>query len=102
MALIECPECAREVSNAAASCPHCGYPLTARSDGKSAQTIEKTAKSIKARQVYAALMLVGGSIVLWPALYWKHATLSWVAGGCMIWGLLWWSILAMRRWWYHG
>lgn len=27
MALIKCPECGREISNAATSCPHCGYPL---------------------------------------------------------------------------
>ncbi len=27
MALIDCPECGREVSNAADSCPHCGYPV---------------------------------------------------------------------------
>jgi hypothetical protein len=27
MALTKCPECLRDVSNRAASCPHCGYPL---------------------------------------------------------------------------
>jgi hypothetical protein len=27
MALIKCPECGREVSDAAASCPGCGYPI---------------------------------------------------------------------------
>ena len=27
MALIKCPECGRDVSNAAASCPFCGYPI---------------------------------------------------------------------------
>ena len=27
MALIPCPECKREVSDKAASCPHCGNPL---------------------------------------------------------------------------
>lgn len=27
MALIACPECGREVSTAAASCPNCGTPL---------------------------------------------------------------------------
>lgn len=27
MALTECPECKREVSDQAPSCPHCGYPL---------------------------------------------------------------------------
>ena len=30
MALINCPECKREVSDAAVSCPSCGYPLWER------------------------------------------------------------------------
>ena len=30
MALISCPECSREVSDQAAACPHCGYPLSPR------------------------------------------------------------------------
>lgn len=28
MALINCPECNREISDKAVSCPHCGYPLS--------------------------------------------------------------------------
>ena len=27
MGLINCPECGKEVSDQAQSCPHCGYPL---------------------------------------------------------------------------
>ena len=27
MALIQCPECGKEISTSALSCPHCGYPL---------------------------------------------------------------------------
>lgn len=27
MALIKCPECGREVSDRAGSCPVCGYPI---------------------------------------------------------------------------
>lgn len=27
MALIHCPECDREISEKAAACPHCGYPV---------------------------------------------------------------------------
>ena len=29
MALITCPECGQNISNQAASCPHCGFPLQA-------------------------------------------------------------------------
>lgn len=27
MALIKCPECSKEISNKAISCPHCGFPI---------------------------------------------------------------------------
>ena len=27
MALINCPECGKEISDKAASCPHCGNPM---------------------------------------------------------------------------
>jgi len=30
MALINCPECGKQVSTAAAVCPHCGYPVAER------------------------------------------------------------------------
>jgi hypothetical protein len=29
MALIQCPDCTRDVSTTASSCPHCGYVITA-------------------------------------------------------------------------
>lgn len=28
MALIQCPECGKEISDKVVACPHCGYPLT--------------------------------------------------------------------------
>jgi hypothetical protein len=28
MALINCPECQKEISNKATSCPNCGYPIS--------------------------------------------------------------------------
>lgn len=35
MALIKCPECEREISEKATSCPHCGFPITAADSNKS-------------------------------------------------------------------
>lgn len=37
MALIKCPECGKEISNAATTCIHCGYPIS-----KHINTIKKT------------------------------------------------------------
>jgi len=27
MALIDCPECSKQISDQAAACPHCGHPI---------------------------------------------------------------------------
>jgi hypothetical protein len=32
VALIECPECQRQISDMAAACPHCGHPTAVRDD----------------------------------------------------------------------
>lgn len=34
MALITCPECGKQVSNSASSCPNCGYPIAANCSTK--------------------------------------------------------------------
>ena len=34
MALIKCPECQEEISDQAAACPHCGYPIATRVDAE--------------------------------------------------------------------
>jgi uncharacterized membrane protein YdbT with pleckstrin-like domain len=37
MALINCPECGKEVSTAAKSCPSCGFPVAEKADEVAAQ-----------------------------------------------------------------
>lgn len=34
MALLKCPECGKEVSDAASSCPHCGRPIRDQKSSK--------------------------------------------------------------------
>ena len=34
MALIKCPECGKEISDAAVKCPNCGYPVKAEQKKK--------------------------------------------------------------------
>jgi membrane protein YdbS with pleckstrin-like domain len=43
MALIDCPECGRQVSMAATACPYCGYPVAAEL-GKAQQTSGQDAR----------------------------------------------------------
>ena len=32
MALIKCPECGKQISNKATSCPDCGFPMNTTKD----------------------------------------------------------------------
>ena len=33
MALINCPECGKEISDQVKNCPNCGYPLKKKKNG---------------------------------------------------------------------
>lgn len=43
MALIPCPACAREVSDAAVACPHCGHPIAGEQGGTLKQALTRPA-----------------------------------------------------------
>jgi len=45
MALVSCPECNKQISDKAYSCPNCGYPISNFADSKSTNKIESN-KSI--------------------------------------------------------
>lgn len=53
MALIQCPECGRQVSDKARKCPHCGCPLEELEkkepvkEKKKSEVLEKTPKEKK-------------------------------------------------------
>ena len=49
MALINCPECGKQVSTAAKACPNCGYPVAER-EGKAQ---DRAAESASQQQVLA-------------------------------------------------
>lgn len=42
MPLIKCPECAKEISDRADSCPHCGFPISIKK-----RTVAMTFESVK-------------------------------------------------------
>ena len=39
MALIQCPECEQSISDKAAKCPKCGYPIKEYLDSKAEETL---------------------------------------------------------------
>jgi len=64
MPLINCPECSKNVSDIAAACPDCGYPIyQAKAGGKNidpATTIEQTSKHWKKIKLLAAAFIIVG------------------------------------------
>jgi hypothetical protein len=103
MALVQCPECNRALSDKAVACPFCGYPLARPSRLKEWDLlIEKTRKRWKALRVLGWLLIAAGLMVLrggWPARYFDSALVGWwVAGAgfaCLI-------TSKAGAWWYHG
>ena len=45
MAIIQCPECGRDVSDQAKNCVHCGYPLSKRKNVKEKNKEQRPASS---------------------------------------------------------
>lgn len=71
MALINCPECSKEISDKAKECPHCGYPLSSKEKTtiKPIEIKTKTAKEkehekkVITRCVYGVILFIGLIIV---------------------------------------
>lgn len=105
MALIECPECASQISSRATSCPKCGMPI-AMNDERGVTTTQSTAKRYKVQFAFAGL-------VFWIGLVWfifavvaasqghakSHAPV--MPGGVMLAGAVWMCAAKVCAWWHH-
>ena len=111
MALIKCPECEREVSDQAQSCPNCGYPLRKQPPPVpptgEVQTVEATGKMWKALQLIGVVLVCIGVVSCMVSYYSVAPTelgagpvsissaLFFLAGlACMVVG-------RVGAWWYH-
>jgi hypothetical protein len=102
MTLIKCPECSRDVSDKAAACPHCAYPVAQTSHGRRpVQIIEKTGRIWKGVRVLGWALIVVGALV--PFAEWAGGDSTGVAAGWWI-GMAGVACLVTGRagtWWYH-
>lgn len=65
MALIKCPECGKEVSSSASSCPNCGHPISPKET-----VVEKTViKEKKKGSCLSKILMVIGFFVIIGVLY---------------------------------
>jgi len=58
MALFPCPECQKEISDTATSCPSCGAPIGSESSaaGAALTTTQETSKKLKAYLIISSVL----------------------------------------------
>ncbi|ALP53990.1 hypothetical protein Tel_13060 [Candidatus Tenderia electrophaga] len=105
MALIDCPECGKKVSDAATSCPNCGIGIASARETQAAgtplTTIQETGKRLKLHTIGAVLLLLVGAIWFFsqPTGIEQHAS-PWPPL-LMFLGLTWYLVTKLRIWWHH-
>lgn len=66
MALINCSECTRQVSDKAATCPQCGAPLVpARAQPDNANSVRRGIATHQVREGVAIFLVLGSVTVAW-------------------------------------
>jgi len=61
MALINCPECQKEISDKVKACPHCGYPFSNESSEETTQKVEVTNININSQKIKTIII---GTIII--------------------------------------
>lgn len=112
MALIACRECGAKVSDKAASCPHCGCPITDSRSlaavGDRLTTVQQTSKDLKAQVLWAyGLMVMGLLMAVMAPLWLRIHDQPWSGGdllyglGVVVLGVGWQIVTRIRIWWHH-
>jgi hypothetical protein len=113
VALIQCPECGRQVSDRAAACPQCAHPLAATSptvaprvfsvaDEKSVRTIEQTGKRYKKFMLVGILLAFGGCATLVSGGKAGDQSASTIGILLLIAGFITFVGARFGAWWHHG
>lgn len=108
MALINCPECGKGVSNSAPSCPNCGVPIASAREAVAAgaplTTVQGTSKKLKSHTLGSVVAIVVGVVWLMGQINSNEAggeqpgaIPSLLIGG----GFVWYFITRFRIWWHH-
>jgi len=105
MALIPCPECGREISNLAPSCPQCGTPVASKKETQEIrvplQTIQGTSKKLKGQILICAGMFWGGLFMMFGASSYGDTGMATFAGIVAFFGFVFYLSTKARIWWHH-
>jgi uncharacterized OB-fold protein len=106
MPLINCPECEKEISDKAPTCPGCGSPIAqdreaAGSGVQTLTTTQGTSKRLKLQSLFAMIILGIGLTIMLVQI---QADVEPGATGPILTviGLTWAFITRVRIWWHHS
>ena len=109
MALINCPDCSKEVSSKAPACPNCGSPISIDTEASGSgvhhlTTTQETSKKFKLQTLISVLlMIIGGVWVI--VLSSEPDALEQGDMSAPTWmltiGVIWYLVNRFRIWWHH-
>lgn len=95
MPLITCPDCNKEVSDQAKSCPNCGHPIAAI-------TIEQTGKQFKGLQLASVFAIIIGVIFIFAGIGSSSGFASGFGFLLFFGGIALYLVARFGAWWHHG
>lgn len=105
MALIACPECSKEVSDSAPSCPNCGVAIASKQESSAAgaklTTVQETSKKLKLHILGSVVMIIIGLLFIFTPSQAENAEPSAVPFLIFTFGFIWFVVTRFRIWWHH-
>ena len=104
MALINCPDCNKEISDKAPTCPGCGAPIVKDTESKGSGvdhlvTVQETSKALKAQQAIGVAVLALGMVVMFAGE--KGGDAAQLGMFITLAGLILVIVTRTRIWWHH-
>ena len=106
MALINCPECGKQVSDTAAACPNCGAPVGSESQsaGAALVTTQETSKKLKLHTIISAIMFwigIFGSYFVMKSHSTEYPINTLFFFYLLAIGSIWYLYTKIKIWWHH-
>ena len=98
MALITCPDCSSEISDAALTCPKCGRPISNKSESD-LNTIQETSKSLKLGSFLSEVIIWISVLVLFSSS--KDSIVYLYACITLFIGIIMYLVNKINIWWHH-
>lgn len=105
MALIDCPECKRQISDKAPACPHCGNPMMAATLGANVGVETRPGKAVTTQatgKVWKVIQLIGFLICVMGVIIYVGGTQRMTGINLLFLGALVFLVGRFGGWWKHG